>query len=933
MGYEDAISTKLLATTCAICGLPLRDPASVERGVGPECWAKYFMADRPLPAAADADKMRAAMELAPEPLRGRWREVGGDPSDAHAPWATNPETRRKMVSLGLHHAAVAVSYGASAAETVAKGVDTAMLAITAVQNFAAAAGYQKTADRMAKEYGAKLEEQIIAFTRPDPKRPTTLAVHVPPNETWKGIARKNHAIFFQSKWEGGRFFRYFHERDLRKVVNMLQGVFGDAYCFNPDGNLILLPAMPLSEEPPAPSGDAPQPTKVTGVLPTVPSEMDEIKLGDEVTLPDGSTSIVQFIDPKKKRIGVGPRRRRRDEPLEEYSYLFFSYEQVEEASGRKVADAIVDERKRADRAEGFRGDPERVILPRVLPEGLKPYQLDTIDFVEKHGRVIVALEAGLGKTACAIVAIDPPAICVVPALLKTNWVREIAMWRPQLSTLLVEGSKHPPKELRNADVIVINYEIVEKHLEWLTQFGAKTLVADEAQALKTFGALYEPRERTYIPTEKTSNRARSFYELHWGIPKILFLTATPIMNRVKELWPMLHMANKQEWGNQKNFQIEYCAAREVNIKGRRVWDANGRSNTRDLHQRLVGRYMIRRTKAEVAKELPPKSRESLAVSMDLKHKKLYARVVRDFLNWIEEQGGPDALNRAGRAEALVRMTAMRRIAANGKAPAAIEWIQTHWESTQRPLVVMGVHRDALDKIAAGIDQLNAEREKALADGEMPEISKPIRYGHVVGGMSEKARQKSIDDFQKNGTLDLLLYSIKIATGTTLTRATEMLFIERLWRPADQVQAEDRVHRLTTTEPVQITYLDAEGTIDGKIAMLLQDKSVTAAAVIDGVDLSAREAADLVYGEMFGFDPERAYDPTEFEFADLIDDAAAGLITLEKEIAAEERELEENAPHPDHGWLDDLGHAEVEENPDDDPAQWNDLIDSSWNQPL
>src|SRR5262245_50586174 len=144
------------------------------------------------------------MELAPEPLKSRWRDVGGDLTNERARWATDPETRRQMVSLGLHHAAIAVSYGSNATETIAKGVDTAKLTITVVQNFAAGAGYQNTADRMAKAYGAKLEEQVIAFIRPDPKRPTTLAVYAPPNETWKGIARKNHAIFFQSEWKDGR---------------------------------------------------------------------------------------------------------------------------------------------------------------------------------------------------------------------------------------------------------------------------------------------------------------------------------------------------------------------------------------------------------------------------------------------------------------------------------------------------------------------------------------------------------------------------------------------------------------------------------------------------------------------------------------------------------------------------------------------------------
>lgn len=916
MGYESAISTQLLATHCVYCGQPLRDPASIERGVGPECWEKHFMIDRPLPKAVDREKMRAAMELAPEPLRSRWRQMGGDPKSNKAPWATDQEVQRQMVSVGLHHGAIAASYGSDPTETIANRVDSAMLVITTVQNFASGAGYRHTADRMAKRYAEEAANRDAIIFKRDPKAASVLGVHTPVSDEWIRLTKTNRGTFFKAEYEqrGRRrlYFRYFHERDLRTVVNMLQAIFGDAYCLNPDGDLMLLPSMPLPEELPAPPGDQPK-LRATGELPKIDREVDKIKLGDTVTLPDGSTSNVQFIDPKKRRIGVGPRKRRQDDT--DYSYTFFSFEQVQESDGRQIATDLFEARKKG-RAEEGAPPPERVKLPRKIPDVMRPYQIEALDFIEKNGRVILAFEQGLGKTMTAIVATDTPAICVVPALLKVNWVNELSQWRPELSTTLVEGSKPPPMQARKADVIVINYDILDKHLEWLLAFGAKTLIADEAQALKNFGAYWEARERRFVPTDTTTLRARAFYELHWNVPKLLLLTGTPIMNRTKEIWPLLHMCNKEEWGSMRNFQTVYCGGREEKVGGRQMWKADGRTNAPELHQRLVARYMVRRTKAEVAKDLPAKSRRSIAVSMDLEHKKMYARVVRDFLRWIEENGGPERAERVARAEMLVRMTALRRIAANGKAPAAINWIKEHWEGTQRPLVVMGVHADALDKIAAGIDEMNKEHSRALAAGDVPDISKPIRYGRITGNVPKGKRQKTIEDFQKNGTLDLVLYSIPIATGTTLTRASEVLFIERLWRPADQVQAEDRVHRLGQTLPVSITYLDACGTIDDKMALLLMDKAVTAAAVIDGVDLDAKGAQDLVYGEMFGFDAGEAYNADDYDISDLIDDAAAGLVDLEREIEAEEEELERNAAEEP---LDELEQALG--------------VDSSWDQPL
>jgi SWI/SNF-related matrix-associated actin-dependent regulator 1 of chromatin subfamily A len=193
------------------------------------------------------------------------------------------------------------------------------------------------------------------------------------------------------------------------------------------------------------------------------------------------------------------------------------------------------------------------------------------------------------------------------------------------------------------------------------------------------------------------------------------------------------------------------------------------------------------------------------------------------------------------------MTALRKLAAIGKVQAATQWIGEFLDSTARPLVVMSWHNEVHQAIAAAVDEMNA-----LVGTNDQVVYRKIRYGFVTGEQSFAQRQKTIDQFQA-GELDLCIYGIPLATGTTLTRAQDVVFVERAWRPADLVQAEDRIHRIGQKNDCLVTYLDAVGTIDASIAALLADKVATAAGVIDGEDLSDADAASRVLGDLFKAD--------------------------------------------------------------------------------
>ena len=854
-------------TLCVLDGKPIGPDSN---GVCPSCWK---LIQKPLATIkASRAAIKADLASAPEVFREDMEENGD---------LTQPKPAFDAMLAALWHAGMATEYGASAISTVADRVDEGKLVVAAAYNLILTLGYKEVA---ATLLGFQLggPKALIRF-RDTGKG--TIQVHTPYDEKWNSLARQNRKIFFvapEKEGEGSNVYwwRTFHNGDLRQVVNLLQGVFGDQLTLGTNGKLFALPSMPLPKE--SDFGQAPTgKPKATNEKPDIPDEIEGIRIGDRIKVPGGE-SIVQYIDPRKNSIGVGDTKDSR--------YIFHSFEVIETLNGRAVAARINAERQKA--AAEVRGVmPQDLVLDRDIPAGMKNYQIESVAFIEKNRRVILGDEQGLGKSAVAITCIDTPTIIVCPATLKHNWVAQMARWRPDLAPLALTvsgGSPLSAAQLRQASVIVLNYEIVEKHLDALIKFGARTLIADEAHYLKNLSMAWDKERKEYVPSDKSPRRAKAFWALSLSVPKLILATGTPVMNRTKELFPLLHLCNRREWANQTEFQKRYCGAFETQVRGKTVWDASGRTNSPELHKRIKKAYLVRHTKAMVLTELPPKMRQSLLVPISEKWLRTYIQASKDFIDWVTAYRGSAKAARSARAEALARLTALRRISANGKVIAALEWIESHLESTGfRPLIVMGIHADAFESLGKGLDAINAQFDADVAAGEMPSISRKIRWATVVGSTGLAKRVKVCERFQEVGDIDVLLFSIPLATGLTLTRSQDMLFLERLWRPADQVQAEDRIHRLGQTGSVQITYLDGVGTVDQKLGLLLLDKTDTAAQVIDGKELTHDEAFAQVFGTMFN-ESGKKMNPAMFhaieDLSDLMSETEAEAIGLGQTLA-------------------------------------------------
>jgi len=225
--------------------------------------------------------------------------------------------------------------------------------------------------------------------------------------------------------------------------------------------------------------------------------------------------------------------------------------------------------------------------------------------------------------------------------------------------------------------------------------------------------------------------------------------------------------------------------------------------------------MIRRTKDQVLEELPEKTRS--LVPIEISNRREYNRVESEFLDWLEEQKGKEAADRASKVEQITKIEYLKQVAAKGKIHESINWIKDFLHSGEK-LVVFATHREVIDKLFKAFGRVAVK-----IDGSVP----------------VDRRQEIVEQFQTDAKIRLFIGNIQAAgVGLTLTAASNVAFLELGWTPALHDQAEDRCHRIGQKDAVNIYYLLAEETIDERIAELLEDKrKVVDAVMSDKNDIS------------------------------------------------------------------------------------------------
>jgi hypothetical protein len=460
---------------------------------------------------------------------------------------------------------------------------------------------------------------------------------------------------------------------------------------------------------------------------------------------------------------------------------------------------------------------------------LMPHQAQVVAAAkEGHRTFLLADEPGLGKTAQALLAAQAanayPLLVVVPNVVKTSWARETAMWTPRHRATVVHGDGNTVDAF--SDIVVVNYDILDRHVGWLGNFGFRGMVVDEAHFIKN----------------KTSLRSRNVLDLSRRIrqrtvrPLLMALTGTPLINDIEDflaIWEFLGWIDDDEPGP------ELMAGLEEN--GLTPADGDFYPAAREA---VIEMGIVRRRKVDVAADIPARRIADMPVELDGAEansirdaeRRLVRRLVKRYESALAAR--KDADDVVGIDFGLVRQVAarelreadengdgenvfsmMRRI---GTAKAELAADYTAQLSRNAGKVVF---------FAKHIDVMDAAEDTFTRRG--------IGYSSIRGDQTTRVRQRNIDAFVNDKDVHVIVCSLTAAgVGINLQVASNVVLAELSWTSAEQTQAIDRVHRIGQDQPVTAWRIIAAQTIDARVAELIDAKAGLAARALDGSDEEA-----------------------------------------------------------------------------------------------
>ena len=454
-------------------------------------------------------------------------------------------------------------------------------------------------------------------------------------------------------------------------------------------------------------------------------------------------------------------------------------------------------------------------IPASIQATLRGYQQDGVAWLQ-HLRAndaggILADDMGLGKTLQTIThiacekeqgRIDRPCMIVTLTSLVGNWQREFARFAPGLRVIALHG---PERHARRAemtsgsppDVVITTYPLVARDTEELVAIPLHLLVLDEAHAIKNHSA------QAAAACRKLDARHR------------VCLSGTPIENHLGELWSLLDFCNPGLLGSRDEFATQFRAPIEEKADRKAL----------DQLRERVRPFVLRRTKENVAPELPPKTCLVRAVDLTPQQRELYESIRvaahADVRNHIKQRGLArstiavlDALLKLRQVccdPRLVTVEAAKGVEGSAKLDTLLQMIDSGLAEGRRFLVFSQFAR-----------MLGLISEALLARG----------HGHVTLTGGTPDRQKPIDAFQQ-GRADIFLISLKAGgAGLNLVGADTVIHYDPWWNPAAQAQATDRAHRIGQDKPVFVHDLIAAGSVEERMLSLQKHKRALASSVLD-----------------------------------------------------------------------------------------------------
>lgn len=442
------------------------------------------------------------------------------------------------------------------------------------------------------------------------------------------------------------------------------------------------------------------------------------------------------------------------------------------------------------------------------------YQREGICFGLEHKRIIIGDEPGLGKTLQSIGIVDTanayPCLVICPSSLKINWQREFEKFTDKSALVLDNNVRTTWGYLLSMgvhQVAIVNYESLRKFFVWDIRGGKQFRLKDvvfnpQIQAFKSI--IIDESHRVKDPSAQQTIFTKG---LSVGKDWCILLSGTPVVNRPEDLIAQLSIMNRlSEFGGRAKFMADYC----TDPKDKTAEPAVPLS---ELSRQLYDTCMIRREKAKVLPQLPDKTRVDLYI--EISNDKEYNLAAEDLAAYLQEytECTDWEIRRKMRMEALVKFMTLRSLATKGKIAQAVDFIRTFLDSGKKLIVFCSLHEI--------VDELQKVFPRAVT---------------VTGRDSAVNKQASVDAFQNNPNVQLIICSIKAAgVGLTLTASSSVAFIELPWTFCDCAQCEDRAHRIGQKSNVTCYYLLAKGTIDGVIYRLIQDKKNVANQIMNSDD--------------------------------------------------------------------------------------------------
>ena len=462
------------------------------------------------------------------------------------------------------------------------------------------------------------------------------------------------------------------------------------------------------------------------------------------------------------------------------------------------------------------GSSDHPRLSDQMQARLRPYQKAGVAWLVQLAHwgagAILADEMGLGKTVQTLAVLSHraaagPALVVAPTSVVANWVDEAARFAPELRLRLYRGPDRAGglRGLGPGDLVVTSYSIATGDAEALAKVSFGSLVLDEAQAVKNAG------------TERS--KALRGLDAGWR----LALTGTPIENHLAELWSILRIVSPGLLGSWEQFRGRYAQPIE------KFGDLRRRQSLANL----VRPFILRRTKTEVAPELPPCTEIVRSLRLSPEEQALYEELRKSTMDELaarKKDRDRDASDM--RFELLAALTRMRQLcchprlvyprskAGSSKATHLLELLEELREGEHRALV-FSQFRSFLDLLAPRLRQHGLR--VLVLDGTTP----------------AELREQRVAAFQR-GEADVFLISLKAGGfGLNLTAADTVIHLDPWWNPAVEDQATARAHRIGQNRPVTAVRLVARDTIEEAVLELHADKRALAAGVLDGSDIAAR----------------------------------------------------------------------------------------------